>query len=124
MNYYRSGQHRWRSAPWALRGVALLRRLMLATTTKHQLQLIACAFNASSAPPVCEGKQPAMEADERAYNNIVAPLSRNQSNGLAVSSSGFISASANAWLSVALASMTFVRCSIHSSSVIGRSLIR
>ena len=50
MNYYR------RTALVALcavslAGYGLLRRLMLATTTKHQLQLIACAFNANSANP-------------------------------------------------------------------------
>jgi hypothetical protein len=48
--------------------------LTLAATTKHQLQLIACAFNANSAiPQVCDGKQLATEADERA-DNMFAPL--------------------------------------------------
>jgi hypothetical protein len=72
-----AGQPWWRSVPPALRGVGLLRRLMPATTTKHRPQLIGSGATANSAnPQVCEGKRLAMEADERAYNNMVAATSR------------------------------------------------
>jgi hypothetical protein len=36
----------------------------------------ACVSANSANPQVCEGKRLAMEADERAYNNMVTPLSR------------------------------------------------
>jgi hypothetical protein len=35
----------------------------------------ACVTANSANPQVCEGKRLAMEADERAYNNMTAPLS-------------------------------------------------
>lgn len=35
----------------------------------------ACVSANSANPQVCEGKRLAMEADERAYNNMVAPIS-------------------------------------------------
>ena len=35
----------------------------------------ACVSADSANPQVCEGKRLAMEADERAYNNMVAPIS-------------------------------------------------
>ena len=38
-----------------------------------------CVTTNSANPQVCEGKRLAMEADERAYNNMTAPLS----NGVA-----------------------------------------
>jgi hypothetical protein len=50
---------------------------MLATTAKHQLQLIACSFNANSANPrSARASNSPWKPDERAYNNMVAPLSR------------------------------------------------
>ena len=36
----------------------------------------ACVNANSANPQVCEGKRRAMEADERYYNNMVAPFSR------------------------------------------------
>ena len=35
----------------------------------------ACVTANSANPQVCEGKRLAMEADERAYNNMMAPIS-------------------------------------------------
>ena len=39
----------------------------------------ACLNTNSATPQVCEGKRLAMEADERAYNTMMAPISRGVS---------------------------------------------